>query len=110
MCQKKRTSRSLPASVFDETPRTIADLKRRLRARASDVDDAQLGAPAVVDTHDPWVASDLARRRGAMPPDRNEAWLIHLVLAAGVPVCAAEEADAHGLRATRQPLLYSAAP
>ncbi|KAH8051351.1 hypothetical protein JL722_10803 [Aureococcus anophagefferens] len=89
---------SLPAAAFERTPRPSPSSRRAGR---------------------PDAAGALAPRRGRATPAywgkscpegacRNEAWLPHLVLGAGAPVCAAADAGASRLAANRHAFNFGA--
>ncbi|KAH8059594.1 hypothetical protein JL722_5222 [Aureococcus anophagefferens] len=90
---------AVAAAAFD-APATLAELKAALGARGGAVDTAPLGAPSSRATTPP---SDRARRA-----DHNEAWLVHLVLAAKAPLCAAAGADISRLAFNRLAFAFGA--
>ncbi|KAH8068410.1 hypothetical protein JL720_12181 [Aureococcus anophagefferens] len=74
---------------------------RSLGARGGAVDTAPLGAPAV-------EGYDASVRLGTTGFDHNEAWLVHLVLAAKAPLCAAAGADISRLAFNRHAFAFGA--
>ena len=92
---------SLPRAAFDAYPATLAELKAALGARGGAVDTAPLGAPVV-------EGYDASVRPGTTGFDHNEAWLVHLVLAAKAPLCAAAGADISRLAFNRHAFTFGA--
>ncbi|KAH8059598.1 phytanoyl-CoA dioxygenase [Aureococcus anophagefferens] len=92
---------SLPRAAFDAYPATLAELKAALGARGGAVDTAPLGAPVV-------EGCDISVRPGTTGFDHNEAWLVHLVLAAKAPLCAAAGADISRLAFNRHAFAFGA--
>ncbi|KAH8068383.1 hypothetical protein JL721_6768 [Aureococcus anophagefferens] len=79
----------------------IRTLKAALGARGGAVDTAPLGAPVV-------EGDDASVRPGTTGFDHNEAWLVHLVLAAKAPLCAAAGADISRLAFNRLAFAFGA--